>query len=255
MRIRFSGVLLAGALCTGSAACSRADLPGAAAQPAASGARSYEVVTVERPDSVHEYHKPYRAIYEMCAAIRKAKGMGPPAPMLQPPADYITGRKTYTSDGKAYLVKEEHFAYVVDADEPAFTCRTYLDKSASTQLIRDGKMFDAGFDGEGKRYSEPAQEWILPPEKSREYLYTEPRVVKGHAVKCMPMLPNTEKLITDLCIADLKPGTLTDIQNEPLILYSRVTSVEKFQGVMLTEPVSVKVGLKVDPAVFDAAAK
>ncbi|QNA89471.1 hypothetical protein G4G28_15150 [Massilia sp. Dwa41.01b] len=251
----FSGVLFAGAVCAGLCACSRTDGQDAAlGQPGSSGARSYEIVTVERPESVAEYHKMYRGIYEMCAGVRKAKGMGPPAPMLQPPADYITERKTYTSDGKAYLVKEEHFTYHAEVDEPAFSCRTYLEKTSNTQLIRDGKMYDAGVDAQGKRYSEPPQEWNLPPEKSREHLFTEPRMVKGHAVKCMPMLPNTQALITDLCVADLKPGTLTDVQNEPLVLYSRVPIVQKLQSVMVTEPVSVKVGLTIDPAVFDAAA-
>jgi hypothetical protein len=254
MRSRGSIFILA-ALCAASVACSRTDsaaVPVAAA--ATGGGSSYEVVTVERPESVGDYHKLYKAGYDMCATTRELKKMPPPPPMLQPPADFISERKTYISDGKAYLVKQEYFVYKMKMEEPSFTCETYLEKTSNTQLVRDGKVYNAAVDETGKRSSEPAEEWILPRESRKERIYTEPKTVKGQAVKCMPMLPNTDELLTELCIADLKPGTLTDVVGEPIVLSSRVTSAQKVLGAVLTEPVSVKVGGKIDKAVFDAAA-
>jgi hypothetical protein len=229
-----------------------------AASTASKGAASdagvaYEVVTVERPESVEAYHKAYRATYDICTTTRATLKMPPPAPMKVPPADLTSQRTTYTSDGNAYLVKEEHFIYKSKMEEPTFTCETYLEKTSSTQLIRDGKVYDAAVDESGKRSSEPPSEWGLPRE-SKSNLYTVPKSVKGYAVKCMPMMPNTEELITELCIADLKPGTLTGPTGEPIVLASRVTSAQKMMGAILTEPVSVKLGEKIDKAVFDAAA-
>ena len=251
-------------LCAGIVACSKTntstpadmvmDVASTASKVAASDAGvAYEVVTAERPESVEAYHKAYRATYDICATTRATLKMPPPAPMKVPPADFISKRTTYTSDGKAYLVKEEHFIYQAKMEEPTITCETYLEKTSSTQLIRDGKVYDAAVDEKGKRSSEPPSEWGLPRE-SKSKLYTVPKSVKGYAVKCMPMLPNTEELITELCIADLKPGTLTGPTGEPIVLASRVTSAQKMMGAVLTEPVSVKVGEKIDKAVFDAAA-
>ena len=251
-------------LCAVTAACSKTNTSAPADMATGAGSTlseaavsdagtAYEVVTVERPESVEAYHKAYRTTYDICAATRATLKMPPPAPMKVPPADFISQRTTYTSDGKAYLVKEEHFIYKSKMEEPTFTCETYLEKMSSTQLIRDGKVYDAAVDESGKRSSEPPSEWGLPRE-SKHKLYTESRLVKGYAVKCMPMLPNTEQLITELCIADLKPGTLTGPTGDPIVLASRVTSAQKMMGAVLTEPVSVKVGGRIDKGVFDAAA-
>jgi hypothetical protein len=190
----------------------------------------------------------------MCAGLREILKMPPPAPMLRPPADFISQRNTYTSDGKAYLTRQEFFTYkMVDIDEHNPTCKTYLETSSNTQLIRDGKVYDAGIDADGKRFSEPPSEWILPREKKSD-IYPVQKTVKGHAVKCLDIPALTKDLITELCVADLKPGTLTDAQGEPLVVSSRVTIVQKMVGAVLTEPVTMRVGQPVDKAVFDAAA-
>lgn len=244
-RILACAVLAASAL-----GCSKSPAP---STPATAGT-TYEVVTVERPESVENYHRMYKAMYDMCAETRvKVLKLPPPSPMKQPPADYISQRTTYVSDGKAYLVKQEHFAYKMDDADPTKNCDTYFESTSSTQMVRDGKVYDASFDNAGKRERSEPEEWILPRE-DKEHVYTEPKTVKGHAVKCMKMLPNTEQLITELCIADRKPGTLTDVSGEPIVLTSRVTSAQSVMSAMLTEPVSVRVGHAVDKAVFDAAA-
>jgi hypothetical protein len=62
---------------------------------------AYEVVTVERQESVEAYHQAYKATYDICATTRATLKMPSPVPMKTPPADFISQRTTYTSDGKA----------------------------------------------------------------------------------------------------------------------------------------------------------
>lgn len=247
MRMQLTGsILILGALCASLAACSRGG-------PATATALPYEVVTVERPESVAAYHQFYKAEYGICANIRSSLHLAPPAPMKEPPADYISKRTTYTSDGTAYLVKEEHFLYKVSVDEPAFTCATYREDTSNTQLVQGGIAYDVAVDAAGNRTTTPPGPAALPRQR-RGDTFTVPKTVKGQAVMCMPMLAHTDELITDVCVADLKPGTLVDAGGRPIILASRVTGVQKAMGVILTEPVSVVVGKKIDPAVFAAAA-
>lgn len=214
---------------------------------------SYELVTVERPESVEAYHQLYKAGYDMCVHAREMLKMPPPAPMLQPPASYIAQRTTYVSDGKAFLTKEEHFHYSMEEMDNRPSCRTYLEKTSNTQLIRDGKMYNSSVDADGKRQSEPPDEWFLPREKAKDN-YTERKTVKGIAVKCMNIPASTKEMISELCIADLNPGTLTDAIGKPLVLASRVGIVQKMMGIVVTEPVSMRVNQAIDKAVFDAAA-
>jgi hypothetical protein len=235
------------------AACSKTDAT--AASPSGGGGLSYEVVTIERPESVADYHKLYQATYKICAATREILKQPPPPPMLQPPADFMTGRTTYTSDGKAFLVKEEHFMYKMkDMEEPVPSCVTYLDTSSNTQMVRDGKTYDVSVETDGKRTAEVSDGAVVP-DAHRDDLYTQQKTVNGFAVKCMPMLPGTSELITELCVADLKPGTLYGVEGKPIPVASRVTSVQKLASALVLEPVSIKVSQKIDPAVFDAAAK
>ncbi len=259
-----NSIFILAACCAAVAGCSKADpMPTAAASsaPAKSavpagkvdGQVSYEVVTVERPESVVDFHKLYKVSYDLCAQIRESKKLPPPPAMKQPPDDFISQRTTFASDGKAYLVKNEYFKYDVSTKDPVPTCETGEHKTSDTELVRDGKVYHVSIDEAGKRVSEPPEEWTMP-RKNKESIYTEPKVIKGFAVKCMPMQPNSEKLLTELCIADLKPGTLTQAGGEPIVLSSRVTIVQKLAGAVVTEPVSVKVGQKVDTAMFDAAA-
>ena len=235
--------------------CSKAGGSASPGTPAASAAQagSYELVTVQRPESVAAYHKMYAASYEMCAALRKTLKMPPPAPMLQPAADYVIQRDTYVSDGRAYLTKEEHFLYTMEDMEPTPTCRTFLHTTSNTQLIRDGKMYNSSVDEKGVRQAEPPDEWSLPRDRESK-VYTEAATIKGIAVKCMKMLPGAQELLTQLCIADLNPGTVADIIGKPIVLASRVTAVQQMQGAILTEPVSLRVNVPVDRAIFDAAA-
>lgn len=275
MKSRVDGAILVRiALCATVAACSRTDSAATTATTTAAAAGSgpataFEVVTVDRPESVEAFHKLYKFQYDMCANTRTMMKLPPPAPMKQPPADFISERRTYLSDGKDFLIKTEYFAYEVKSDEPAFTCETAFVKTTQTELIRDGKSHLSYIDETGQRGSEPPVDVALPRQTDSGG-YTEPKIVNGHAVKCMAPLPEmkvltkgltealpkqlTEGMAADLCIADLKPGTLTDNDGRAIVLAARVNVPLVPQGAILTEPVSLKIGLAIDKAVFDAAA-
>lgn len=249
--------LLIAILCTGLGACSRQDggaqAPVQAAAAAPAKGVSYEVVTVERPESVDDYHKLYRASYDMCAATRKLQSLPPPPPMKQPPADYIIERDTRISDGASTYVKSEYFTYKVASEGDAPTCESGERKAWTIDVVRDGMMYHSGADEEGNVETSPPEE-APPPEQGRDGSYTEPKVVKGFAVKCMKLGPETSKLLTEQCAVDLKPGTLYE-GRRPIVVAGRVTIVDKMQGAILTEPVVIKVGHQVDKGVFEAAGK
>jgi hypothetical protein len=258
--MRGSGTLLV-LLGAALAACSKGEAgagapveaPRAAAAAPGKGV-SFEVVTVHRPESVEEYHRLYRASYDMCALIRQAKSLPPPPPLRQPPADFISQRNTRISDGAAsYYVKHEYFIYKVESEGETPSCESGERKASSIGVMRDGMVFHTDVDEDGKAYpAEPEQ--AQPPEPGRDDAYTEPKVVKGFAVKCMKLAPGSDKLLTEQCAADLKPGTLYE-GDRPIVVAGRVTVVQQVQGPTLIEPVVIKVGHRVDRSVFDAAGK
>ncbi len=243
-------------LCLAGSACSRQDsaaeapvqnTQATAAAPAKSV--SYEVVTVQRPESVEDYHQLYRASYDMCAQIRKAKSLPPPPPLAQPPASYITQRDTYIGDGASIYVKSEYFNFNVNTEGDTPSCASGENKSWSTEVIRNGMMYTSGADEQGNVVTNPPEQ-APPPEEGRDGSYTEPKVVKGFAVKCMKLSPGTDKLLTEQCAVDLKPGSLYQ-GRRPIVVAGRVTIVEKMQGAMLTEPMVIRVGHQVDKRVFE----
>lgn len=189
----------------------------------------------------------------MCAHIRAGNSLPPPPPLASPPADFITQRTTYISDGGATYIKEENFTYKVASEGETPSCESGERKAWSIEVVRDGMMYHSGVDDSGNAYTNPPEE-APPPEQGRDSSYTEPKVVKGFAVKCMKLGSSTDKLLTEQCAVDLKPGTLYQ-GRRPIVVAGRATIVEKLQGAMLTEPIVIKVGHQVDKHVFDAVGK
>jgi len=217
-------------LCTAVLACSRQDAvaeapvqdtPATAAAP--TKAVPYEIVTVQRPESVDDFHKLYRVSYDLCALVRKAKSLPPPPPLAAPPADFITQRDTYISDGVATYVKNEYFTYKVESEGETPSCASGERKASSVEVVRDGMMYHSGVDEDGNAYTDPPEE-APPPEQGRDGAYTEPKVVKGFAVKCMKLAPGTDKLLTEQCAVDLRPGSVYQ-GRRPIVVAGRVTIV------------------------------
>jgi hypothetical protein len=240
--------ILCGSIVTGAA--QGANAPAAEAVPGSG--QSYEVVTVQRPESVNAYQKPYRMLYETCAALRKAKSLPPPAPMAPLPADFVIRHKTYISDGAAWYFKEAFFSYDVDASADAPTCATRVRRHLSIEVVRDGMKVRTDVDDEGKRRAAPPEP--ANPRRRRQEIHTVPKVVKGYAVKCLQVPAAGGAPLGEFCVADLKPGTLY-YNGQPIVVAGRDSMLEKLQGATLIEPVLLKAGQQVDGSVFDAAGK
>lgn len=216
------------------------------------GARSYHVVTVERPASATDHHRIQKGVYDMCAALHQSKKKSPAKPFVTFPADFVAARKTYVSDGTAYLFKEERFDVEVgDVDEG---CESRIVRTWTTYLGRDGKLHYDGIDKEGKRSDSPPDEFMTPEVEGKDEPFTGSRTIKGIAVKCMPIPPEMQQALSELCVADAKPGTLVDFHGDPITLFSKTAIVKDLASVMITEPELVQVGGKVDRAMFDAVA-
>ncbi|QJE01885.1 hypothetical protein HH212_19210 [Massilia forsythiae] len=208
-------------------------------------------MTVQRPESIDDYHKLYRESYDLCAGIRKSKSLPPPAPLVPPSPGYVIQRDTYVGDGAATYVKNEYFTYKVASEGETPTCESGERKAWALEVTRDGSVYRSGAGEDGTAYTNPPDE-APPREQGRDDAYTERKVVKGFAVKCMKLGPDTDNLLTEQCAVDLQPGTLCQ-GRRPIVVAGRVTIVEKLQGAILTEPMVVKVGHRVDKRLFEAA--
>lgn len=251
--------LLIPIVCAAVSACSRQDAATAAPAPskqatahapAPAKGPSYEIVTVQRPESVDDYHKLYRAAYELCAHMRKSKSLPPPPPLVPPSPGYVIQRDTYIGDGAATYVKNEYFTYQVASEGETPSCESGERTSWALEVVRDGKVYRSGAGEDGTAYTNPPDE-APPPEQGHDGAYTEHKVVKGFAVKCMKLGPDTDNLLTEQCAVDLQPGTVYQ-GRRPIVVAGRVTIVEKLQGAILTEPMVVKVRQQVDRRVLDA---
>lgn len=244
-----------GVLCSAAllAACSPSPpSPATPGETGQAGGRSYHVVTVERPASATDHHRLQKGMYDMCVTVHQLKTKSPPKPFVTFPADFITARKTYVSDGTSYLFKEERFDVEVgDADQ---ACESRIVRTWTTFLGRDGKLHYDGIDKEGKRLESPPGEFMPPETEGKADHFTEARTIEGIAVKCMPIPPGMQQAVSQVCVADAKPGTLVDVHGEPITLFSETAIVKDMASVLRTEAKSVRIGGKVDQAVFDAVA-
>jgi hypothetical protein len=222
----------------------------------ARGAGSYEIVTVTRPESVDAYHAPYRAMYEICASSRELVKLPPAAPMKKPAPDFIEQRDTFVRDGDVFLHKRENFAMKLVSSDPKAGCDTRLEASTEYELYRDGKVISVALGDEGR--SEQTNEWSNTNHYGADLTsnYTERKTIRGTAVRCQKLtVPGLDKLVQDICIADGSPRAPTDVNDEPITVSTRVVNPVMPSVVMITEPVSVKLGVPIDPKVFNLAGK
>jgi hypothetical protein len=244
-----------------AAGCNRTGAADASAsQPSLAGnarnAGSYEIVTVTRPESVDAYHAPYRAMYEICASSRELVKLPPAAPMKKPAPDFIEQRDTFVRDGDVFLHKRENFAMKLVSSDPKAGCDTRLEASTEYELYRDGKVISVALGDEGR--SEQTNEWSNTNHYGADLTsnYTERKTIRGTAVRCQKLtVPGLDKLVQDICIADGSPRAPTDVNDEPITVSTRVVNPVMTSIVMITEPVSVKLGAPIDPKVFNLADK
>jgi hypothetical protein len=230
-------VLMALAACSDGKAGSAGS---ATASPvAADGGASYQLVTQVRPENPGKAFPLERAAYEVCADAARAKNL-PVKPLPQLPADFVTTRTTYASDGKQRLFREVKYKLSMANSGPENGCQMRVVSASSSELARSGKARIAEVNEEGALVvtdNRPAD--TEPVSQSKLAGYTLAKVINGVPLKCK----------AEACIVD-PAQTVIALGKRPVIAADRLDEVRSFGTVLVTEPVSLSVGKPIDPAVF-----
>lgn len=225
----------------------------AVSAPSASAAGlSYELVTQNRPDSLKTFVQVQKAYYDFCVASASILKL-PVQPFVQIPPDFVLERNSYKSDGKSYYVKQQLFS--IDADEmrPEKGCATRISEGIVIERVGKGSVEHVDIAIDGTRVAAPAGKPAPASHRGDNIgAYRVARTEHGVALRCKaPGDPGLNPgVITASCIVDAGAGgTLRDAQGTPLAAYARDELSAAMVGVLLTEPVSVRIG-HVDAAVF-----
>jgi hypothetical protein len=229
---------------------------GSGRAPAAdNSAVAYELVLLEKPDSVENYAKVQRGVYDLCVvAARVAHITAKPFPQL--PASLGATRWTYFIRGRDRVVREEMLAdldlsnntqdhqcevditpsRVLNVDLMVGNTHTSIDgdKNVQTQDIADLRRDDAA---------------SRPQSTAR---YTDPLTVNGVDMRCLPAgkPPIDGDLLQQKCIY-AQDGVLVEPDGSPIDLASRVRIIPT-APVFIREPQSLRT-IEHPDAQFNAA--
>ena len=201
---------------------------------------SYVLVTQSRPASAERFFARQRGMYEMCAAVASLSNtVAQPFPVL--PRDFVDWRTTYASDGQRVVVREVMYGLDFDDNAPAGTCAMRLSSRLSVTVTSHGREQTSDMDAGGRvRVGAPRPALLEPLRAARLARYTAPMIVNGVPLKCSK---------DDSCIVD--PAVVLVAQGPlPVQASSRDDAEEGYGTVLIVEPVSLAVGLPVDPALF-----
>lgn len=235
-------IACAAALMAGVSACNKGNAAGAAdtAPGGSSGkAGSYVLVTQTRPEAPEKYFPHERRAYGLCAEVAKhANKPVKPFPVLPP--DFVSERATYASDGTRSTVRK--VMYTIDGEAtPENGCELRLARSWRIDVVSDGQQRSVDQAPDGQLYKEETE---APPKEavraSRLAAFASVKRVNGIALKC-----STD----DTCIVDPALVLVAD-GPRPVQAASRVDDPRTHGTALITEPVSLAVGVPVDPALF-----
>jgi hypothetical protein len=238
--------------CLAATACVVAcDRDSVAAQPGKTAAArtGYELVTTTHPVSPDKYFASVHYAYKVCASTASMMNL-PVRPFPGFPADMEIQRTVYMSDGKSFYRKDTATFPDLDVMQPENGCPLTFQQKPSTSILHHGRLYDTDA-APGEEALAPTG--IVPMQMPDDALsgYTVRRKVRGVVLKCAPPgSPEINKVMSESCIVDPEAGKLADTSGQPLTAYLRVTpSIE--QGEVVTEPVSLKLGIAIPPAVFE----
>jgi hypothetical protein len=230
---------------------------GARQAPAADTAGvAYELVVLERPDSVESYAKVERGVHDLCVVAAEASHVkAKPFPQL--PASLGATRSTYFIRGRDRVVREEMLAALdVSKNTPDHQCEVDItpsrtlnvdlvvgnthtsigdDKSVHTEDISDQRRADAA---------------MRAPSTAR---YTDPLTINGVDLRCLPAgkPPIDGNLMQQMCVY-AHDGVLVEPDGKPIVLASRVR-ITPGSPVTITEPQSLRTIEHPDAGAFSAA--
>jgi hypothetical protein len=225
--------------------------------PAADSAgAAYELVLLQKPDSIENYAKVERGVYDLCVA---AAGVGhtsvKPFPKL--PAELGATRSTYLIRGRDRVLREEMLAALdVSKNTPDHQCEVDVtpsrilhvdlvvgvthtsigaDKSVTTEDVSDLRSADAA-----SRAQSTAR-------------YTDALTVNGVDLRCLPSgkPPIDGDLLQQKCVY-AKDGVLVEPDGKPIVLASKVRPIPGLP-VTITEPQSLRTLEHPDASQFNPA--
>ncbi|MES2317835.1 MAG: hypothetical protein V4631_10110 [Pseudomonadota bacterium] len=225
--------------------------PRSAAAKAGSAPRdTYEMVSVVRPESLQQYMKRLRFPYDLCAGQAKLQGQ-PIKPFPAIPDDFVVSRITLVSDGKSFSRSEVVYSVTIEGLTPETGCAAKLESDVHTSVVRDGVQLRAAEAGQ------PTEEPLLVPTQAfkdeQTAGYTVARTVHGVALKCLDSksVAIAAGFASDSCIVDPAVARIAGPDGDPTLAHQRDIAAAAATGaIMVLEPVSLKVGHKVDPARF-----
>ncbi len=208
--------------------------------------RSYEIVLELRPDSVPHYFEPMRERYDECVLEAKKLNL-PVKPFTVAPADFIAGRTTTISDGKSFYRKAVGFRMIPHHITPEKACRTDIVKLEDLTIVHNGTSYTTdNWDGH-PTLTLPEQS--LPPDLAKFAVFTLPKTINGVPLKCAGPEAHPSQQESNWCIVDPDVVVVAYANGSPLIAHQRLDFFRP-RAVMGEVPISLKVGVKVDPAIF-----
>jgi len=238
----------AGALCLQVGGCG--DSTGAPGEPAAA-ARSYEIVTVTRPESVDRQIAVDWARYDACVMAAESRKL-PVKPFPAVPQQYFYERNTYISDGKTYLMRSEQYGLDDARLVPEQGCAARFAVQSSTDIQRGAKVRHIGIALDGERQVDDEDRAApLAPDAAAAAGYSVARSVAGHAVRCLP--PGSPAYaggtVREMCIAD---AAAVDPDGKPVVVAATMKNATG-TTTLVTEPHKLVLGKPIDAKAFDDA--
>jgi len=230
--------------------------------PAAEHAGSaYELVLLEKPDSVEGYAKVDRGVYDLCVASAHANHTtAKPFPQL--PASLGTLRTTYLIRGRDRVVRREMLATLdTSKNTPDHQCEVDVTTAhvLNVDLVVGTMHTSIGTDDNGHPIVKTEDisdlrraEAALPVQSTERY--TEPGTANGIDLRCLPTgkPPLDDVLLTQKCVY-AHDGVLVEPDGKPIVLASRVKVTRNYPFVTIKEPQSLRTIDHPDPAQFNAA--
>jgi hypothetical protein len=217
----------------------------------APAARSYEIVTVTRPESVEKQLAIDRARHDACVMAAESRNL-PVKPFPAVPQQYFYERSTYISDGKAFLARSELYGLDDTALVPEKGCSARFAVQSSTDIQRGGKVRHIGVALDGERQvDDDAGSVPMAPDVSAASGYSVAKSIGGHAVRCLP--PGSPAYaggtVREMCIADA--GAI-DANGKPVIVAATMKNATG-TTMLVTVPQTLRLGERIDAKAFDDA--
>lgn len=213
---------------------------------------SYELVTIMKAQSSEKYFALEKAGYDVCVATARFQQRSvKPFPTL--PTDGVLSRTTYISDGHSFYQRRIETIVDITETKPDMACLVTIYKSAETQVLHNGKMQQSHSEADGREVVGEAMEGM--PEALNEILsigHTVPKKVNQIALKCKSVEFKIAGRV-ESCIIDPALGLFTEGSGRPLPAYSRFVELVR-KAEVTVEPLSLRVGQRIDPRVFSLPA-